>query len=128
MTVVDASVILAALLDSSSPAAEALASVEEAVVPAVLARTEVMDTLRSHVLRERLTHTEAARAVRRLGRLVLRERAELDYDRLWELQANIRPYDAAYVALAEQLTVPLLTRDGRLAKAPGSRCAFQMVA
>lgn len=50
MTVVDASVIVATLLDGSSPAFDALATVEEAIVPAVLARTEVLDTLRSLAL------------------------------------------------------------------------------
>jgi predicted nucleic acid-binding protein len=39
-------------------------------------------------------------------------------DRIWELRANLTAYDAAYVALAEALDAPLLTRDGRLARAP----------
>ena len=43
-------------------------------------------------------------------------------DRAWELRANITIYDAAYVALAELLTAPLITLDGRLARAPGPRC------
>lgn len=42
-------------------------------------------------------------------------------------RANVRPYDAAYVALAEQLGLPLLTRDVRLTSALGPRCAFQLV-
>jgi predicted nucleic acid-binding protein len=33
------------------------------------------------------------------------------------LRANFSAYDAAYVALAERLAAPLLTRDGRLARA-----------
>ena len=38
--------------------------------------------------------------------------------RMWELRANLTAYDAAYVALAEALDAPLLTRDARLARAP----------
>ena len=42
--------------------------------------------------------------------------------RVWELRANLTVFDAAYVALAEALEVPLLTGDGRVARAPGLRC------
>ncbi len=38
--------------------------------------------------------------------------------RIWQLRRNLTAYDAAYVALAETLDVPLLTRDRRLAEAP----------
>jgi predicted nucleic acid-binding protein len=38
--------------------------------------------------------------------------------RIWELRRNLTAYDAAYVALAEALDATLLTRDGRLARAP----------
>ncbi len=48
-------------------------------------------------------------------------------DRAYELRANVTPYDAAYVALAEALECPLLTGDRRLASAPGPRCEFQLV-
>ena len=39
--------------------------------------------------------------------------------RVWSLRDNLTAYDAAYVALAEALDAPLLTRDRRLASAPG---------
>lgn len=42
-------------------------------------------------------------------------------------RADIRPYDAAFVALGEQLGQQLLTRDAGPAGAPGPRCAFQLV-
>jgi predicted nucleic acid-binding protein len=47
--------------------------------------------------------------------------------RCWELRENVTVYDAVYIALAEILDVPLLTADRRLANAPGTRCAFELV-
>lgn len=46
--------------------------------------------------------------------------------RAWELRANLTPYDAAYVALAEMLGTTLLTVDGRLARAPRIRCPVEL--
>jgi predicted nucleic acid-binding protein len=40
-------------------------------------------------------------------------------DRIWALRENLSAYDAAFVALAEALEVPLITCDSRLAGAPG---------
>ncbi len=39
--------------------------------------------------------------------------------RIWQLRDNLSAYDAAYVALAENLGARLLTRDARLASASG---------
>jgi predicted nucleic acid-binding protein len=36
----------------------------------------------------------------------------------------VTAYDAAYVALAEELAVPLATLDRRLARAGGPTCTF----
>lgn len=46
--------------------------------------------------------------------------------RIWELRDNLTAYDAAYVALAEALEAPLLTRDARIAKAPGHRAQVDL--
>lgn len=48
-------------------------------------------------------------------------------DRVWQLRENLSAYEAAYVALAEQLDCALLTCDGRLGRAPGVRCPITVV-
>ena len=47
--------------------------------------------------------------------------------RVWELRHNLTAYDALYVALAEALDAPLVTRDGRLAAAPGHQAKVELV-
>jgi predicted nucleic acid-binding protein len=47
--------------------------------------------------------------------------------RIWELRNNLTAYDAAYVALAEALDAPLLTRDARLVNSPGHRAQVVLV-
>lgn len=47
--------------------------------------------------------------------------------RIWELRNNLTAYDAAYVALAETLDAPLLTRDRRLAAAAGHYARVELV-
>jgi predicted nucleic acid-binding protein len=48
--------------------------------------------------------------------------------RAYELGANVTPYDASYVALAEMLGCDLVTADRRLADATGPRCAIRVLA
>ena len=47
--------------------------------------------------------------------------------RIWSLRNNLTAYDAAYVALAEALDAPLLTRDRRLAAAAGHHAQMILV-
>jgi predicted nucleic acid-binding protein len=47
--------------------------------------------------------------------------------RVWSLRDNLTSYDACYVALAERLGAVLVTADGRLARAPGTRCAVELL-
>jgi predicted nucleic acid-binding protein len=47
--------------------------------------------------------------------------------RAYDLRANVTPYDAAYIALAESLGCTLLTADARLSRAPGIRCQVDLL-
>ena len=47
--------------------------------------------------------------------------------RVWELRHNMTAYDAVYIALAETLSAPLLTRDAHLASAPGHEALIELI-
>jgi predicted nucleic acid-binding protein len=48
-------------------------------------------------------------------------------ERVWALRQNVTAYDAMYVALAELLDVPLITRDGRLARSSGHSARIEFI-
>jgi predicted nucleic acid-binding protein len=45
---------------------------------------------------------------------------------IWRLRHNLSAYDAAYVALTEQLGATLITRDARLASATGRGVSVEL--
>lgn len=47
--------------------------------------------------------------------------------RVWALRHDLTAYDAVYVALAEALDAPLLTRDHRMAAAAGHHARIELV-
>ena len=47
--------------------------------------------------------------------------------RIWELRHNVTAYDAAYLALAEALAAPLVTRDAKLASAVGHEAQIELM-
>jgi predicted nucleic acid-binding protein len=81
---------------------------------------EVAAALRRLVLRRATPSGAAAAALADLAELPVARYPHLPLlPRVWELRSNLTPYDAVYVALAEELDAPLLTTDLRLARAPG---------
>ena len=86
---------------------------------------EVSSTLRRGVLSGRIGRDVAALAHQELVDMSLTTFAfEMLAARVWELHPNVTAHDAAYVALAEGLDVPLVTLDRRLARAEGPTCEF----
>ena len=47
--------------------------------------------------------------------------------RMWEMRHNVTAYDAAYLALAETLAAPLVTRDAKLASAAGHQARIELM-
>jgi len=90
-----------------------------------LALVEATNILRRFELAGRLGRMEAGAAARDLLLFDLELVPFTPFaERAWELRANVTSYDAWYVAVAEQLDLPLATLDGRLARATGPRCRF----
>lgn len=125
MIVIDASVLATALGDDGQDgdAARARLSGEELAAPEII-DLEVMSVWRRTLDDER----RAVFAMTDLAELPLRRAPHLALlARCWELRHNLTPYDASYVALAEALDVTMLTADRRLARAPGMRCAVELM-
>jgi len=47
--------------------------------------------------------------------------------RVWQLRHNLTAYDAIYVALAELLNAPLVTRDRKIGTASGHHAQVEVV-
>jgi predicted nucleic acid-binding protein len=128
--VVDASVLVAALVDDGSLGRQARAALREDrhwAAPAHLV-IEVAGALRGLELGRRVAARRAAEAVDALGELVI-DSVELTalLSRVWELRRNLSAYDAAYVAAAEALGCALVTTDSRLSRTAGASCEIRLV-
>ncbi len=89
---------------------------------------EVAHALRGLVLDGKVAAADAGRALELWTRLAVDRVAVASFlPRIWELRENLTAYDAAFVATAEALGVPLLTADRRLATAAGLRCQLQLI-
>ncbi len=126
--VVDASVMVAALVDSGPEGrwAESVVAADTLVAPELML-AEATNILRRLEFRGEVSRIEADSAHRDL----LRRDIELFpfapfADRVWELRQTVSAYDAWYVAVAESFGQPLATLDVRLSRAPGPQCRFAL--
>jgi predicted nucleic acid-binding protein len=88
---------------------------------------EFGQVLRRLVRQGTLTPRRAVEAIEDMAALrIARYPPVLLLQRIWRLRQNLTAYDAAYVALAEELQAPLITRDRRIAAAPGHTAAIEV--
>lgn len=124
--VIDASVIVAALVDTGSEGgwAESLIGSEMLAAPELL-MVEATNILRRLELAKEISPLESGLAQRDLMRLDVQLFPFHPFaERIWALRKNVTSYDAWYVALAEALDCSLATLDQTLTRASGVTCNF----
>jgi predicted nucleic acid-binding protein len=124
MIVVDASVLVSLLTGALPPSA---VEGEELAAPH-LVDNEVAQVLRRLVRAGTYSATDGQHILDSYLTLAIRRFPSRPLlQRVWELRDNLSAYDATYVALAEGLSVPLLTADARMERAPGVRCQVRVL-
>lgn len=117
---------MAEMLDSRSPAAllvvDALGEDPVWAVPEHF-RIEVANAVRGLMLGRLITREAFEEALGNLSRAHIEVFPTVPLlPRIGELADNATPYDAAYIALAEQLDAPVVTTYAKLERIPGIRC------
>ena len=80
---------------------------------------EIAQVLRRYTASGEMVPRRGVQALEDLAEFpLLRYPHDVLLPRIWELRNNLTAYDAAYIALAEALPAPLITRDAALAS-PG---------
>ncbi len=130
MIVIDASAVLEVLL--RTPAAQAvegrLFDPQETLHAPHLLDVEVAQVIRRYAANGEIDGEQGGAALADLAVFPLhRYPHDVLLPRVWELRNNLTAYDAVYVALAEALEAPLITRDRRLANAAGHRAKIELV-
>jgi predicted nucleic acid-binding protein len=128
--VIDASALLEVLLNT--PAAgkvtDRLFDGNDTLHAPHLIDLEVAQVLRHYTHSGEMDAQRSEQALEDLADLAInRYPHDLFLFRIWALRRNLTAYDAAYVALAEALDAPLITRDGALARAPGHRARVEII-
>lgn len=121
MIVVDASAVVEVLLktDSSPRILNRISTSGETLHAPHLLDVEIAQVLRRYYNSGELDAGRGNEALEDLMDLpIARYPHDVLLPRIWELRQNLTAYDAAYIALAEVLSAPLITLDKRLASAP----------
>jgi predicted nucleic acid-binding protein len=128
--VVDASAVLEALLRTPAAAAveTRLFSPRQTLHAPHLLDVEVAQVIRRYAAAGELDAERGRDALADLADYsLIRYPHDFLLPRVWELRNNLTAYDAIYIALAEALGAPLLTRDRRLAAASGHHAQVELV-
>lgn len=89
---------------------------------------EVAQVMRRYTIAGKMRAQRGREALKDLHDLpVTRYPHTILLSRIWELRSNMTAYDAAYVALAEAIGGPLLTRDKRLAGSSGHAAVIECI-
>ena len=130
MIVLDASAAVAVLLNLGTGATrirERMRREDDGLHVPHLFEIEVLNALRHRALRHGISEGRGLELLEDLTTMsVSRYPHTAMLPRIWELRGNVSAYDAAYIALAETLEAPLVTRDARLARAPGIRAEVEV--
>lgn len=129
MNVVDASVLVEFLTAGEHvQAAEAAIGREPWVWAPALVDAEVGHALRGLARRGEISARKAGDALSDLFEMRVQKVPHRHLvDRAWQLRDNVSFYDGLYVALAEAVGSPLVTRDARLARASGLRAEVELI-
>jgi predicted nucleic acid-binding protein len=130
MIVIDSSAIIEVLLQTRAASRiepRIFASGETLHAPQLI-DLEVAQVLRRYCTSGELNPNRGREAVADFSDFpITRYPHDIFLPRIWELRQNLTAYDAIYVALAEILSVPLLTRDKRLSSAPGHSAMIELI-
>jgi len=127
--VVDCSVLVDALTAADDAATlHARMAGEDLHAPALL-DFEVVAALRGLVLGNHLSPARAEDALTDLDDLAIERWSSSDglRRRACQLRHNVSAYDAAYIALAEALDCPMLTRDAKLQNSAGHHARIEVL-
>ncbi|NGZ10764.1 MAG: PIN domain-containing protein [Nitrospira sp. LK70] len=130
MIVVDASAVIEMLLNTPTGVqlVERVFDPDETLHAPHLLDVEVAQVLRRYTRTGELDTARGLQALEDLADFPLtRYPHDLFLLRIWELRHNVTAYDATYIALAEALGAPLLTRDAALASAPGHHAQVELI-